>query len=852
MLNQLFDQTLKASKAHMMQKSKRSVGVLFVLSVFFLVLDTSVSAQSSKANKAQPSVKKTTLPAKKNTNKTSNVLANQKDKSVLSDAAADEAASGEAEATSGPKVIGINVVGNKKIETDAVKSRLVTKEGSVYSAKRIRQDVEALFKSGFFYDIRVEKQAHATDVDLVYHLVEKPSVAEISFDGQEEIEESELKEASGLKAFEILNMSKIREATEKIQKLYEDKGFFLAKVNPKVSTVVEGESVKVTFSIEENEKVKVKQINFIGNRHLGDNRLKEMMQTKEGGFFAANFGGGAYKQDVFDRDVGLLGYMYFNEGYLQAKVDRPQIYVTPDKKGIYITIRIEEGERFEVGSVDFAGDLLFEREELFNTVEIDGSGFFKHETLLNDVKALQAKYGDLGYAYANPIPRTRIREADRKVDIIFEIEKGNKVYFNRINVIGNTKTRDKVIRRELKVREGELYNETRKRESLENVKRLGFFEDVNFNVSTPAENQDWMNVDIVVKERNTGSIQLGAGYSSESMFILNGRVEQTNFLGRGQNLGVTIESSRYSENYRFSFTEPYLYDSEWSGGVDVSLSKLEQTDVLIQKNQGFGLSIGHPLAPYLNGFIQYGYVDTNVELLPNGDPALFPSSGNGATSSSTISLRYDKRNDRWSPTKGIYAETSFQYAGLGGNKKYVKSVGIFRFYQKLFWEFVLRNNFNIGVINPNGSEDDALYNEKFYAGGPGPGLGVIRGYSSRSVTTTKKSQYKYNKYKAADTSMSDERAELLSQVPVGGKWLSVYNAEIEFPLIPEAGFKGVLFWDIGQASEELRSDGYRSGAGFGVRWFSPIGPLRFEWGFPVNRRETDEAYRFEFQIGSPF
>jgi len=419
-----------------------------------------------------------------------------------------------ADGASGVTIGKITVKGNKKIETDAINARLISKQGDEFSFAKLRQDVDAVFKAGYFYDVKVDRTLNGAFADLTYIVTEKPSLAEIRYEGNHEIEADDVKEAAALKAFEILNMNKVREATEKIQKLYEDKGYFLAKITPRVEDVVAGESVRLVFDIQENEKVKVKRITFLGNRYLGDGRLKSVMATQEGGFFSFVSGSGAYKQDAFDRDIQVINYAYFNEGYVQVKVDRPQVYVTPDKKGIYITMRIEEGERFKIGTVDFSGDLLFERDELFKATEINGSGWYVHETLLKDLRTLQAKYGDLGYAYANIIPRTRVREKDREVDITFEIDKGNKVYFGRISTVGNSRTRDKVIRRELTIREGELYNETRKRESFDNVKRLGYFEDLNFNSKTPAENPDLMDIDIVVKERNTGTIQVGAGYST--------------------------------------------------------------------------------------------------------------------------------------------------------------------------------------------------------------------------------------------------------------------------------------------------------------------------------------------------
>ncbi len=781
------------------------------------------------------------------------------------------------------RITKIEIKGNKKIETDAITARLVSKIDAPYSAERVRQDVEALFKSGYFYDVRVDRTINGSDATLLYTVVEKPSLAEVHFSGNHEVETDDLKEATGLKPFEILNMSKVHDATEKLQKLYEDKGFFLAKVTTRVEPMIEGDSVKIIFDIQENDKVKVKRITFLGNKNLLDARLKGVMATQEGGFFSFVSGSGAYKQDAFDHDIQVLNYSYFNEGYVQVKIDRPQVYVTPDKKGIYITIRIDEGERFKVGTVDFAGDLLFDKDDLYKSIEINNKektngGWYVHETLLKDLRTLQAKYGDLGYAYANIIPRTRIREKDREIDITFEIDKGNKVYFGRINVVGNSRTRDKVVRRELTVREGELYNETRKRESIENVKRLGYFEEVNFNSKTPTDNQDLMDIDIVVKERNTGTIQVGAGYSTYSQFIFNGQVNQINLFGRGQKLGVQIDLSSNMSNFNINFTEPYFYDSLWSVGGDIYASNR----ILLAYNEqktGADLRIGHPLLPYLRGFVRYKFESVEIDLNPvNGDPTIFPTNPsqpwlgypNGMASTITGSLEYDKRNDRFMPTNGVFASTSLEFAGLGGDIGYTKGSASLRYYKKFLWELVFRNNLSYGFVSANQPNWTPPYNELYLLGG----ANSLRGYNWYQVGKRKFSQKRYNCWTTGnsqgyplapgmpfDASCGALQAQYpnggptavdQSYVPFGGVQEAYYQAEIEFPLISEAGIKGVVFYDIGAANDLLRADQFRQDVGFGFRWLSPIGPLRFEWGFPFNRYYDDPASTFQFAIGSPF
>lgn len=742
----------------------------------------------------------------------------------------------------------IQIQGNKKIESDAIRSKLVSKEGSAYSDETIRKDITELFATGFFYNVEVDR-TDGPEITVTYAVVEKPSVAEISYDGNDEIEDDELRETAGIKPYEILSTAKIREAIEKMEKLYEDKGFFLARVNYKVEPLDKSENVKLTFNIRENDKVRVKRISFMGNSRLAANKLKNVMITKEGGFFSFLSGSGAYKQEAFDRDIQMLNLLYFNEGYVQVKIDRPQVYVTPDKKAIYISIRVEEGDQFKVGSVDFTGDLLFSRDELFESTQIEEQKIFKYQTLQEDLRALQAKYGDLGYAYANPIPRTRVREADKEVDITFEIDKGNKVYIGRINTIGNSKTRDKVIRREMRIVEGELYNETRRRESLENIKRLGFFEEVNFNTKTPRGRNDIMDIDVVVKERNTGTIQIGAGYSSYSKFVLNGQVNQINFLGKGQKLGASIDLSEKQKLFKFSFTEPYFKDTEWSAGVDAYRSQRSPTEYAETKTGG-ALRLGHPLAPYLDGFIRYKLDETELKLDPEtGDPKLFPvETANGTTSSVTLTLEYDKRDDRFAPSKGIFSSVSLEYAGIGGTLNYTKGFGTFRFYKKVYGDLVWRNNLTYGFISSNEAGREVPFNELYLLGG----TNSLRGFKWFSVGKRRYSQKEFDR--TGGGSLTQEERYNLAMRPFGGTQQLYYNLEFQFPLINEAGIKGVVFYDIGDADDSIVLSELRQDVGFGFRWFSPIGPLRFEWGFPlqIEKKYDEDRYNFEFAIGAPF
>jgi outer membrane protein insertion porin family len=766
------------------------------------------------------------------------------------------------------KIKSFEVTGNKKIEKDAVLARITSKIGEPYSDAKVRDDVLNLFKTGYFYDIEVNRQVQGNEVVLTYKVVEKPSVAEIVYDGNVELKQEDLAEASGIKAYELLNMAKIKESVEKLQKLYEDKGYFLAKIDPVIEDVKKGETVKVTYKIREGDKVKVKKITLLGNKKISDNAIKDKIFTKEEGYFTAVSGSGSFKQDAFERDVQIIRMIYMNQGYVQVKIDRPQIYVTPDKKGIYVTIRIEEGDQYYVGEVDFAGDLLFSREELFAVTKIEENDVFAADVLQKDLAELQAKYGDLGYAYTNVIPRWNFNEKDKKVNLVFEIDKGSKVYFGKFTMVGNAKTRDKVIRREMKVVEGELYNETRRRQSLENIQRLGFFEEVNFKTSTPTDQLDVMNVDVMVKERNTGQVQVSAGYGTTSGMTFGGSVQQTNFLGRGQNLGVSMQLTSETSVYDFTFTEPYFEDSLWSLGFRAFMSSDTGRADYDSRKAGGSVSLGHPIWDNWRFTTSYGYTTTQLSPIYDNtrhvyvtDYDLFPlNTAEGDASTVGAAIDYDTRNDRFRPSKGIYARVGYNYTGVGGNLKYDRFDASVKYFKNIFWDVVFRNSLSYGKIQSLDADRGAPFNELFLLGGPYS----LRGYRYAKVGKMKRSSKIFNDLTTFDptynpTPVSEKTAEERAWRFYGGEQMVQYQGEMQFPLIREADMFGVLFYDVGQAGDGLRlgsdanGEGIFADWGLGVRWFSPIGPLRFEWGFPLNRDPLyHEAVVFEFSIGTPF
>lgn len=761
----------------------------------------------------------------------------------------------------GSLVLAIDLQGLKKIEKDAVLAKLISKVGDPYLDENVEQDIQALFKMGYFVQIEVSKDRVAGGTNLAFKIIEKPTVAEITFEGNGEIKGEELQTQSGLKQYEVINHTKIQDAVVKLLKAYEDKGYYLVKIEPVVEDIKKDETVRIKFIITESDKVKVKKITFIGNKNLKDSYLKNDPRffTKEAGFFSFISSSGSYKQEAFDNDIQVLRFLYWNLGYLQVKIDRPLITVTPDKKSIYVTYYIDEGEQYSVGEVDFAGDLLFSKAELYETTKIKDNGIFSVDVMRRDITDLQAKYGDLGYAFANVIPRYNFHEKEKKVDLVFEFDKGQKVYFGEISVTGNSKTRDKVVRRELKIEEGELYNETRKRQSLENIQRLGFFDEVNFKTNTPPEHPQVLNIEIVVKERNTGQIQLTAAYGSTQGFSLGGSVVQNNFRGMGQALEARVNASRNQQDYKLSLTDPYFNDTLWSAGFDVFyLDNRERINYDLKKIGG-NIRFGHPIyGDYTRAYIRYKLDKTDLFANQYTDPIIFPlETARGITSSATLTLEYDTRNDRMFPSKGIYTDVSYERTGLGGDLRYQEFSSRFRFFVNPFWDVVWRNNLSYSNIQPLDADGTVPFSELYQMGGPY----TLRGYGASTVGKRTFSQLRYNAIGTADgnpfynANLAANPAERLkaSNLIVGGTKQALFQTELQFPMIKEAGLSGVFFYDVGQAYDEISASNLLSDVGMGFRWMSPLGLLRFEWGWPLQTDDyNSNGVNFEFSIGPPF
>lgn len=745
----------------------------------------------------------------------------------------------------GSKVIlSVTVDGNQRIEDEAILIKVKSKTGSTVDPKMIAEDLRRIFKTGFFDDVRADFEAGA----LTFVVSERKIIQELDYVGNSEIDDDELAEAIDIKAFQLLDESSIEEALQKIQKSYEDKGFFLTQVDYKVEDLRDPPgAVKLKIIIDEKKKVKIKKVRFIGNKGLSEEVLKARMLTKPGSLF----GGGNYKEEDVDRDYELLKYLYLNDGYAQVKIDPPKTIVSPDKSGIEIIFKIEEGPKFKIGEITFKGDLLKTPEEFLELMDSDDKEYFSQQVIMKDLSELQAVYGDEGYAYANIVPRPMMNNKTEVMDLVFEINQGDKVSIGEIKITGNTKTREKVIRREMKLIEGELYNETAKRNSVANLNRLGFFKAVDVQPNTDSGEADVMDLNIQVEETSTGTLNLGVGFGGFQGFAVQGSLNQTNLFGEGKNIGFSINwSENINRLFNLNYTDPYFLDTMWSLGVD-AYQTLRFLPDFQETRVGGAIRLGRMLDDYWRTSVRYRLDETDLRFDPNRrlndlyGPEVEEAS-EGYTSSLTWFLEYDRRDNRRFPTNGFYTNLSFEYAGIGGDLNYSETSLNMRYYKPIIGSLVWRNNFVYGLLTANDSSQGVPISQLYRLGG----ANTIRGYNWFTIAQARRSQDAFNRYAAE----GDIYASFKANRPFGGTQQFYYNLEFEWALVQEAGIKGVVFFDVGQANDEISVSRLKSAYGAGIRWISPLGPLRFEWGFPVDPdiRYGEEDVVFDFSISSTF
>ncbi len=722
-----------------------------------------------------------------------------------------------------PIVNSIEVKGLKRIEDGAVKSRITQKVGEPLSNEKISEDIKNIFKMGYFDDVRTEIETLEGGVKLIYVVKEKPTIIKVEFQGNKELKDDKLKEKATITVGSIADTTLIQDNAFKLQQYYEEEGYWLATIVPLINRVSENE-VYLTFQINEGKKIKVRRINIAGNKAISAGKIRGVMKTTTWKIYSIIFSSGYYKKETMNSDLDAIKDLYFNNGYIKVVVADPEIRLTDDKKGMTISINISEGDQYKISSIAITGNKAYPESDLRKKVSSAPGSVFSKEVLKKDITGMTEIYTEHGYALANIYPDIVPDEATKQVALTFKVEEGVIYRIGKIDISGNTKTKDKVIRREIRLDEGDIFNSALLKRSYERINNLNFFETVDISPKPRAE-EKLLDVDVKVKERATGFLSVGGGYSSVDKLIGMVDITQGNLFGSGQFVKLRGELGGRSQYYELSYKDPWFLNKPVALSVDLYNTRREYIDYS-RKAIGFGIGLGKELGEYWGGNISYNLERASIFNAASGaDIRIREQAGAGAktTSSITPTIARDSRDNFLDPSRGSRNSVYFTFAGLGGSNAFIKGVADSAwFFPVGSTTIALRGRFGYakGIFNK-----ELPWYERFYVGG----IYTVRGLGYGEAGPKSNGEF------------------------IGGTKELIFNTEYIFPLIKEMKLKGLVFFDAGNSydvSEPIGSLRYT--AGTGIRWISPVGPIRIEWGYNLDRKPGESSNKVEFTFGSFF
>jgi outer membrane protein insertion porin family len=722
------------------------------------------------------------------------------------------------------QIADVVIAGTDRVSNASIRSVLNIVPGQTVTSEEIDQALRDIFALGRFDDVSAEVTERDGVSILTFTVRERPLLREVRLEGFDELSEEDLRKLISITTPALYDPAQVAATVEAFRQAYIEEGHHAAKIEPLVTTDENNEAI-LTLKIDEGENILVGNIVFDGNRVFDDKQLKKIMETRERWWLSWLTGRGTYREDMAQNDVVLITQAYHDQGYMDVEVRQPQVALSADGKFLELLIEIEEGIQYRVGEVAVDGDLLKPAQELLALVTMTPGAVFSRSDLRSSVLAVNDLYADQGYAYVNVVPLTRKDRELRKIDLTFEIEQGPLVHIDNIRILGNTKTRDKVIRRQLDLAEGDRFSASKIRSSRRGVRNLGFFETVNIR-DREGTDPSLADLEVEVAERPTGTFTLGAGYSSVDHFVVQGSVSQDNFRGYGVKLDLAASLGGTSTTYRIGVTDPYFLDSKWTVGFDLYKRDQEWTD-FSERTTGAAVRGGHPLSRNVRGLLTYRYEDKTIYDVTSESLLITAQEGDSTLSSLTAALNRNSTDYYQDPSTGGISKFTFEYAGLGGTEYFGKVVGSHRHFWPLFLNTVVSLHGQIGYVFKTTDEEIPI-DEKFFLGG----LRSIRGFDTREV---------------------GPRDDLTGDF-IGGEKSAFFNLEYLIPISRSLGLKGVVFFDAGNAwrqQEDYFRD-MRYSAGAGIRWFSPLGPLRFEWGYNLDPEEDEKRTVFEFSIGTAF
>jgi len=717
----------------------------------------------------------------------------------------------------------ITVLGNVKVEEGVIRGAIRSRLERPLSLDQVQSDLRAIFALGYFTDVQVDIQSTPQGKELIFIVVEKPSIKEVVITGNEKVKLDDIKEKATLAPRSILNLEKIKENAEQIRKVYFSKGYYGVKVTHKIDYLDTNEAV-VTFEIEEGPKGDVRKIIFKGNERIKSSDLKKVMTTKEWNIISFLTKYGTLDEDALKNDMQLLTAYYFDKGFLDVKISEPKIDLS-DPKRIRIEVEIYEGPQYRFGKIDLKGDVLTTKEDLFKAVTIRRNQIFSNSALRRDVGALTATFADRGYAFAEVSPETSVDRQNLLVHVTYTVDKKKQVSFERIQIVGNTKSRDKVVRRELQVAEGELYSVTGLGLSRDRLKRTGYFKDVEVTTSRGSAD-DKINLNLKVEEAQTGTLSFGVGYSSLYQAMIMAQIADRNLFGLGYNASLRANLGGEANDFKLSFTDPYFLDYPYSVGFDAYMENVEYFDDYSYDVRGFDIRVGKELTPIWRLDGMYKLEDVDIYDVERDAPRIVKDQeGKALTSAISLGVTVDTRNDYFAPSRGQKSSVTLMDAGgiLGGDNSFVKGYADTSWYFPLTWNLVLNLRAKLGIIEPYGGTEVPVY-EKFYVGG----IATIRGFEYGMAGPV------------------DENGD-----PLGANKMAVFSTEILFPLATDLGLRGAVFVDVGKGFDDFGDFlPVKIGAGPGIRWFSPFGPIRIDLGFNMDPKNGEKSQVLEFSMGT--
>ena len=713
----------------------------------------------------------------------------------------------------------IIVEGNRRVQEAVILGRVKSTIGAPFSPAQLSEDVRAIFALGFFDDVQLKVEDFEGGVKISFLVVERPFVRDVDIVGNKAIKTDELQEKIDLKLGSVYNPVEVQRAREKMKEHYESEGYFEVQITPDIEKFADGD-VKVVFTINEGRQMKIDKIVIHGNRGLTDKQIKDAMATQERQYWILR---GTVQRQKLDEDVDRILALYNDHGFIQARVESHDVTVDREKARVTLNIVVVEGSQHHVASVGFTGVTLLPEPELRRQMKLKPADVFSRSALRESVKAIEDLYSNIGHASAEVSPRLEMLP-DNKIGIALEINEGPTVYVERINIAGNVRSQDKILRRELQMAEGEIFTLRKLQRSKQRLTNLMYFEKVDITTA-PGSDKTKIIVNVDVTERPTGLFSIGGGYSSADGVLGTIDLSQNNFLGRGWLASIKIRAGANVQQGQISFTEPWLFDRPLSAGFDLFSVQREYVEY-DYSTLGVGLRLSHPFEEYWRWHLGYRLTQDEIRNIKlAADEFLREEEGKKVTSLFSGSITCDSRDSIQTPTRGGQFALSTEVAGLGGDHHFAKSTVILTYFQPVWFGHILSGRVEGGYGFGFGDERLPVF-ERFYLGGPNS----IRSFKTRQI------------------SPKDDAG-----VRIGGTSELLGNIEYIVPL--PFDIRVAAFFDIGNVygfNTKFDPTDLREAAGASIRWVSPFGPIRVDYGFNLDRRPGEKAGNFHFSVGSPF